>query len=61
MQEVGCTTMWHIFFVNPKDRTWYSSEDPILEVALEKAVGMLTTENDNIDNKPHYLNLFLEE
>jgi len=41
MQERGARTMWHIFFVNPQNTTWYSFGDPDLSVALKHAISVL--------------------
>jgi len=41
MQEPKSTTMWHIFFVNPKNTTWYSFGDSDLCVALKHAISVL--------------------
>ena len=43
MQEQGSTTMWHIFFINPQNTTWYSFGNPDLSVALKYAISILNT------------------
>jgi len=41
LQERGQTTEWHILYVNPKDRVWYSSQGRDLRTALKDAVDRL--------------------
>jgi hypothetical protein len=42
MQERCSPTYWHVFFVNPKNKTWYSvSGEKDLGEALEQAVDII--------------------
>jgi len=41
LQERDAETVWHIMFLNPKDKTWYSSSNTTLSIALADAVKRL--------------------
>ena len=42
MQERCSPTYWHVFFINPKNQTWYAvSGEKDLGKALEQAVDII--------------------
>ena len=43
MQERGANTMWHVFFVNPQNQTWYSYGNENLSTSLKYAITILRT------------------
>ena len=43
MQEINSKTMWHVFFVNPQNITWYSYGNEDLSVSLKYAIALLKT------------------
>jgi len=41
IQERKDIPTWHIFFINPKNKTWYSVMDLKLDVTLNLAISSL--------------------
>ena len=43
MQERDESTVWHIFYVNPENKTWYESTDNDLSIAVWNAIKVLAS------------------